>query len=175
MECSCINQIFDLYISAMGSTRMVIEDQSIWMNDVGFSDALSINVSVKSLTRGGGIVSTIPLVVNKRNIVTAKELYGGNPGDCIKDDLYCFSIGPEGDGACGVFMSITRAFLPNAQCALEALIVGEKDEKDTQMIRRVEELIAKIEAQAEVGMVEDAKVQYKMLSDLLKGLICDCC
>ncbi len=158
----------------MGSTRMVIEDQSIWMDDAGFSDALSINVSVKSLTRRG-IASTIPLAVNKRNILTAKELYGGKPGDCIKDDLYCFSIGPEGDGACGVFMSITRAFLPNAKCALDALIAAEKDEKDTQMIMRVEHLIAKVEAQAEVGMVEDAKVQYKLLTDLLKGLICDCC
>lgn len=170
MGCACINKIFDLSVSAMGSTQMVIEDQSVWMDDAGFSDALSIEVSVKSLTRRGMVYKTVPLAVNRRNILTAEDLGIGKPGDCIKDDLYCFSV-----VSCGVGMSITRAYLANAYCALDALVANAKDEKDERIIRRIELLIGAIESATILDRAEEAKGNYKILTELLKDLICDCC
>lgn len=174
MKCPCINKIFDLSVSAAGPTRMVIEDQSVWTDEISDSSVLSIQVSVKSLT-AGGMVNTIPLAVNKRNILTAKDLSVGEEGECIEDGLYCFSIGPEGPGACGRLMSINRAFLPNAKCALQSLIANARDENDEKNYKRVEWLIEAIEAQTELDRPEEAKATYKVLHDLLKVLNCDCC
>lgn len=153
---------------------MVIDDQSVWMDKIGFTSALSIDVSVKSLT-SRGIAAVIPLDFSRRNTLTAKELYGGKEDECIEDGLYCFSIGPDGPGACGVVMSINRAFLPSAYCALDSLIakaVGANDERNYQ---KVEWLIKAIEAQTSLEMIEKAKATYKVLKDFLKGLSCDCC
>jgi hypothetical protein len=178
MGCSCINKIFDLFISAMGPTQMVLEDQSVWMDDAGFSGALTINVSVKSLT-SRGIDTVIPLDVNRRNILDAEDLGSGKSGDCIKDGIYCFTIGPkvdpEGDGHCGVEMSIGRAFLPSAWCAYDALLTNARDDKDYENASRVFVLINAIEAQAIETRVEQAIANYKILTDLLNSLICECC
>lgn len=118
---------------------------------------------------------TIPLAVNKRNIYTAKELYSGKEGECIEDGLYCFTIGRECPGGCGIEMSINRAFLPNARCALQSLIANARDENDERNYKRVEWLIESVEAQVELDRPEEAKATYKVLFDLLKSLNCDCC
>lgn len=174
MRCACINQIFDLSVKAEDPTKMIIEDQSLWMNDAGFDEGLNIDVHIKSLT-ARGIEVTIPLAVKRRNILTAKELYdGGKEGDCIKDDLYCFSIGPEGEGACGEYMAINRAFLPGANCALHALKANAKDARDDEIWMSVWRMIGKVESQVILNRVEEAKDTYELLKAKLKSLNCEC-
>lgn len=174
MGCACIKKIFDLSVKPMGLTKMVIEDQSVWMDDAGFDHGLNIDVHIKSLT-GRGIDFTIPLAVKRQNILTAKELYGGTEETCIPDDLYCFTIGPEGPGACGELISITRAFLPGADCALHSLRANAKDAKDEQIALEVWRMIGKIHSQIELNRVEGAKDTYELLKNKLKSLRCDCC
>lgn len=170
MRCACINKIFDLSVSAKGPTRMVIEDQSIWMDDAGFDDASVIDVHIKSLT-ARGVAKTIPLVVKKQNILTAKELYDhGKDGQCIKDDIYCFSV-----FSCGIWMHINRSFLPSAKCALDALRGNGKDCKDEDNAMDVWRLINEIESQIILDRVEQAKETYNVLSEKLKILNCECC
>lgn len=174
MGCACIKQIFDLSVSAIDLTRMAVEDQSVWMDDAGFDDGLNIDVHIKSLT-ARGIDVTIPLAVKKRNILTAKELFGGNEGDCIPDDLLCFTIGPHGPGACGIEMSINRAWLPGPWCALETLKANAKDERDDMIWLDVWRMIGKVESQVRLNRVEGAIDTYELLKEKLKGLRCDCC
>ncbi|HQU94676.1 MAG TPA: hypothetical protein PLU58_06245 [Saprospiraceae bacterium] len=174
MSCACINQYFDLHVTSMGPTRMIVEDQSVWMDDDGFSSVLTIDVSVRSLT-SRGINFVYPLYVGKRNILTAKELYGGKDGECIKDDIFCFEIGPNGNGACGVKMSVNRAYLQNAKCTLLSLMANAIDETDYNLIQDVKMLIEVIEAHVELGRIEDARNIYKILSNKLKEFTCECC
>lgn len=169
MKCQCINKIFDLSVSSMGPGRMVIEDHSVWMDDAGFDDGVVFEVNIKSLT-ARGVNKTIPLAVKRRNILTAKELYGGKEGDCIRDDLYCFTV-----VSCGIPMSINRSFLANAKCALDALWGKAKDEKDEVTIREVNRMVNAIESQIVLDRGEQAKDTYKILSEKLKKLNCDCC
>lgn len=170
MRCACINKIFDLSVSAKGPTKMVIEDHSVWMDDAGFDDAVTIDVQIKSLT-ARGIAKTIPLVVKKQNILTAKELYDhGKEGQCIKDDIYCFSY-----FSCGIWIHINRSFLPSAQCALDALRVNSRDEKDEANAMDVWRLMNEIESQIILDRGEQAKDTFKVLSDKLKILNCECC
>lgn len=174
MECACIKKIFDLSVSSLDPTKMIIRDQSIWMDDAGFDYGLTYNVHIKSLT-SRGIDITIPLLVKEHNILTAKELYGGQEGTCIKDDMYCFSIGPDGPGACGVKMSINRAFLPSAYCALDTLRANSVDEKGDMIADEVWRLIGEVESQVRLNRGEEAKDTYVVLMDKLKALNCDCC
>jgi len=169
MKCQCINKIFDLSVTSMGPTRMVIEDQSVWMDDSGFDYGVTFDVNIKSLT-ARGINVTIPLAVNRRNILTAKELWGGNKDQCIKDDIYCFTV-----VSCGIPMSINRSFLPNAKCAVDALWGKKRDSKDEQTIDEINRLINTIESQIILDRGEQAKDTHKILRDKLKGLICECC
>lgn len=173
MGCACIKKIFDLSVTADGLTRMVIEDQSVWMDDAGFEDGLNIDVHIKSLT-AREIETTISLAVNRRNILTAKELKVGETGDCIPDDLYCFTIGPNGPGACGIEMSINRPFIPGAECAWHALMANARDAKEEAIADDVWRMIKKIESHVRLNRVESAIVTYDLLKRKLKGLNCDC-
>lgn len=168
-ECNCINRIFDLSISATGTSRMVIDDHSVWMDEDGFSGASSFDVSVKPLAKRGTAL-TVPLSVRGRTILTAEDLKTGSAEDCIKDGLYCFEC-----DSCGVHMSITRAFLPNAYCAKDALVAKAVDDIDFKVIDKVSWLIAAVEAQTALDRIEEAKETYKILQDTLKDLICECC
>lgn len=169
MGCSCINQIFDLSVTANGPTRMIIEDQSIWMDDAGYEDAVIFDINIKSLTTRG-INKTIPLFVNRRNILTASDLYGGKVGECIKDDLYCFTV-----KSCGIPMSITRAFMPNAYCAWHTLNSNQIDEIDKANADDVKRLISIIESQIKLDRPEQAKDTYQVLTNKIKSLNCECC
>lgn len=175
MGCACINKIFDLSVTAMDPTRMLVKDNSVWMDDSGFdTHEVTFDIHITSLT-ARGIDTTIPLAIGGSMILTAKELYGGKSGDCIKDGFYCFSVGPEGVGACGEYMAINRVWLPNAMCALDALRANGKDDIDKQIEMDVWRLINKIDSQVRLNWIEEAKDLYKILSDKLKGLNCDCC
>lgn len=169
MGCACINQIFDLYVTANGPTQMIIEDQSTWMDDAGYDDGVIFDINIKSLTTRG-INKTIPLFVKRRNILTAKDLYGGKAGECIKDDLYCFSV-----KSCGIPISITRAFLPSAWCAYHTLNGNQKDAKDEMIVNEIERLIGIVESQIILDRPEQAKETYEVLSEKIKGLVCECC
>lgn len=153
----------------MGPAKMVIEDHSVWMNDAGFDDGITIDVNIKSLT-ARGIAKTIPLAVKRRNIITAKELYSGKDGDCIKDDLYCFTV-----VSCGISMSINRSFLPNAKCALDSLWGNARDDNDKRIATEIWRLINKVESQTILDRGEQAQDTYKILRDKLKNLSCECC
>lgn len=144
------------------------------MDDAGFDHGLNIDVHIKSLT-ARGIEASIPLAVNRRNILTAKELQVGNEGDCIPDDLYCFTIGPEGPGACGRPYSINRPFLPKAECAYHSLRANARDEKEEAIADDVWGLMKKIESHVRLNRVESAIATYELLKNKLKGLNCDCC
>jgi len=167
MGCSCINQIFDLSVTDSGPTKMVIEDQSTWMDEPGYEQPVTFDINIRSLTNRG-INKTIPLFVNRRNILTAKDL--GLKGECIKDDLYCFSV-----KSCGVPMSITRAFLPNAECVWHTLNANQTDQIDQMNADDVKRLIGIIESQIILDRAEQAKETYKVLTDKIKGLNCECC
>lgn len=147
----------------------------MWMDDSGFeTNGVTFDIHIKSLT-ARGIDTTIPLAVGGSKGLTAKELYGGKPGECIKDGFFCFSIGPKGVGACGEYMAINRVWLPSAICALDALRANGMDEIDKQIEMDVWRLINKIDSQVRLNRIEEAKSTYKVLSDKLKGLNCDCC
>lgn len=153
----------------MGPTRMVIEDHSVWMDDAGFDDGVTFDINIKSLT-ARGINKTIPLAINRRNILTAKALGIGKNGGCIHDDIYCFTV-----VSCGIPMSINRSFLPNAKCAVDALWGNKRDSKDEQTIDEVWRLINTIESQIRLDRGEQAIDTHKILRNKLKGLICECC
>lgn len=174
MDCACINKIFDLAITAYGPTKMIIDDHSVWTNEQNFLRAyLSFEVSVDSLTKRG-MVHAIPLLIGGRTTITAKELGYGDESSCIADDLYCFTVPKDGAG-CGREISITRAYLPRANCVVDTLYADAQSEADYKQIDKIERLIRGVESQTELGRYEEAKQTHLILERELKDLICECC
>ena len=169
MACACINKVFDLTVMAVGATKMVVYDDSIWAEGPEFEDIETMSVSVRSLT-SRGIAATIPLTVKGKTVVDAATLGIGKPGDCIRDGLYCFEV-----SSCGRKYSINRAWLPNAGCAVDALVANAVDDNTYGIAAEVKRLVDVIEAQTRLGRIEEARSTYKVLSNKLKGIICDCC
>lgn len=169
MKCSCIKKVFDLHISSVGSNRMVIKDRSIWMDrSEGFDDAEQFIVKITSDVRG--IINTIPLTVKGTTILTTKELFKSATEQCIQDQIFCFST-----TSCGVDMSITRAYMPNAYGTIQALLARAKDRQDERDYYHFKFLYEQVMSLSEIGMPNQAKEAYKILKENLANKICDCC
>jgi len=130
-------------------------------------DGKSYDLKIKSSVRG--VENTIPLLVNRRNILTSKELFGTSKEQCIRDEVFCFST-----KICGIYYEINRAYLANANCKIDHLSSIAQDEIDEDNVAELRSLVDQVEIQARIGRSGEARETYRILKGKLRNYECGC-
>lgn len=168
MACGCIKKIFDLYVDFTDCKHIVIEDQSVWMSDLGYEKPDTINIKIKSELRGTEIEKD--LYLNKRNIYDSIDLFNSSQIECLGDDIFCFTT-----YSCGHELKITRAYICTALCKIDTLTSRAKTVEDFKQISELKRMAEGILIDVKLGKVESAKELLKLLNRKLSHLTCGNC
>lgn len=168
MACGCIKKDFDIYVTYTDCKHIVIEDQSRWMEDAGYTRPESLTMKIRLESRGKEITQEI--FTNKRNILNSIDLLGTTEEQCLSDDIYCFTV-----DSCGLTYSVSRAYLCNTLCKIDQLTAKAKDAIDYENIRLLRSLAEAVEINTKIGKVQAASELLKDLTRRLAHLTCDHC
>ena len=163
MQCGCIKNIYNAYVSNNGCKELIYEDSSLWMEETGYSIPESYDVTI---TTPNGAVKTLDLKVGCRNKITSADLFTSN-GLCLEDGIYCFEV-----ESCGVKYKINKAFLCNTECSLSKFI-ALNDNLDKVVYYN--SLIEAVKSNAELGNVIEANKILDYLNRQFENLNCENC
>lgn len=168
MACGCIKKIFDLYVTFTDCKHIVIEDQSVWMTDLGYEIPETLNVKIRSELRGTEIEKD--LYLNKRNIYDSIDLFNSSQQECFADDIFCFTT-----ESCGNILVTSRAYLCSALCKIDVLTSRAKSTEDFKQISELKRMAEGIQIDVKLGKVDSAKELLKLLNRKLSHLTCGNC
>lgn len=167
MQCSCIKNIYDVYVGHNGCKELVYEDQSVWMEEEGY--AIPESYTVKVTTPSNSEVN-LDLKVGCRNRITTADLFLSEEPICLEDGIYCFTT-----ESCGVEYKLTRAYLCNIRCKIDKIIADRQFQDNFDDIIRYKALADSVETNAKQNNVNRAQELLGFLKNELKGYDCDNC
>jgi len=172
MDCPCIKKReFDIVISNRGCEYLVLEDQSVWVQDFGYEKPETFEVTIKIDSRN--IEKKVTLKTNGKNILTSKDLFDSTDLECLPDDVYCIST-----VSCGYELTINKANLCGVKSKLNELIYKYAETMNAdqrKIIFDLKLLIQSIEVNAEQDNITTARRLFKDVKDKLKAYHCDNC
>lgn len=172
MSCACIQKReFDISVTHKGCEYLVLEDQSMWVEKLGYDKPNTYDVLIKIPSRNVEVI--VPINVKGKTFLTSVELFGSKNVTCLPDDIYCMTT-----TTCGYDLTINRAYLCSLDVKLNELVAKfatTMNQEQRTMITDIRLEIAAIRINAEKGNINLANSLFKIVKDKLKKYHCDDC
>jgi len=158
MSCSCIKGVYNFYVKAIDTEKIVYRDSSDWMEGDNYlsPDKYTVYVTPPATSKR----EKLELVVNSINIIQGIGK--------LKDGVYCFET-----TSCGVTYKKSVALFPHLECCLKQAwaTLGEESIPKLEEIESYKKLA---ETNAEFNNVKAAASNLDIAQKLLRNLKCDC-
>ena len=144
MSCFCIKKLFDLHVTTAGCGRLVIDEQSKWMES-GKPDSIIVSLRIVSQQKE----FKIEINTGGRTVFDVTEFFGDG-ATCLPDDIYCFEY-----ESCGIKYKISRAVFCSVDCKIEETLA--QSDGDFSEYTRLNSLSEAIKINARNGGIDKAK------------------
>lgn len=167
MQCGCIKNKYSAYLGSNGCKELIYEDESLWMQEDGYNIPETYTVTITTPSKDK---IDLELGVDRRNRITAVDLFSSDSPECLQDGIYCFST-----ESCGINYQINRAFVCNLECKINKAIADNEVQDDFSDIMRYKALLEAVKVNAKQGNVESAESLLQYLQKELDRYSCDSC
>lgn len=161
-DCFCIKKLFDLHVTTAGCGRLVIEEQSKWMES-GRPDSITVLLRIVSQQKE----FDIEINTGGRTVFDVTEFFGSG-ANCLPDDIYCFEA-----KSCGRVYKISRAVFCSVDCKIEEILA--QSDGDYTEYNRLNSISEAIKINAKLGKIDKASGLLKTLKKELQNKSCGQC
>lgn len=163
-KCACLRNDFNLYVTHSDCRYMIIEDQSDWMSEEGYSKPDTLPVKITNLETGQSM--KVDVYTSSRTRISFSNFFG----NCIPDGLYCFEC-----VNCGISYKINRPYLCNVQCKVDELLAKARTQDQLNEVSKLQLMIDTIIIDTRIGKLEKATETFSLLNKRLNHLTCPSC
>lgn len=169
MECFCLKNVYDFYIEAYDSNRLIYTDLSEWMTDEPY--IIPEFHEIKITPPGKKSEYTVLVKPLSTTIIESNSIGLSK----LKDGVYKFSIeGSSPDsGGCGKCYTKNKAVFPKLECCINNAFSTLPDSLYND-IKESEKMLLLSKKAVELQQFKQAEINYQISKSLIEKLNCDC-
>lgn len=166
LKCSCISDNNFMFTIDYREDNIVYTDYSSWVTAKGNIPQEVYDIII--INEESGLETRVTAKLGLSILIPLSSLRSSE--NCKSDGIYKFQV-----ESCGVTLERSEAILPSINCAYTQLLVNpNKTEKDWDDIYNVWMQMEMVKASSSTGLTEQASEHFKVLTNIINQLNCNC-